>query len=225
MIRINLLPVKEAQRRASGVQLLLVFAALILVEIAVLFYISSEYQSELRQHQAQNAQIEAEINKISTATKQIEELKPKRQALEAQRQILLNLIEGKTGPVKMLDELALMLTPIDDPVQKVAMKARGWTADWDPTRLWIENFVEDEREVKLQGMARSNDDLAELLKRLNTSRHFHDVRLNVSEVVTVAEVGGAKVVSFDISAVTLYGKSDLDRFASKFNSRATGKKK
>ena len=127
--------------------------------------------------------------------------------------MLDGLLEGQAGPVKMLDELSVMLTPVSDPLQKLAQEKRRWTPDWDPKRLWIMSFVESSRKLKIQGYARTNDDLAEFLHRLNTSKHFVEVRLNLSEMVELSAVPGLKLVRFDVDALALYGPADVKRLA------------
>jgi len=113
----------------------------------------------------------------------------------------------------MLNELSLILTPIDDPKAKLQVQARGWNPDWDSKRVWINHFVEDNRKVRIKGMARSNEDVAELLKRLNTSRHFVNVEINVSSALKVAELGNITIYQFDFSGLVIYGAADVKLLA------------
>ena len=106
-----------------------------------------------------------------------------------------------------------MLTPVTDPIQKLAVEKRGWNPDWDPKRHWIESFREEMRRLKVNGFARTNDDLAEFLHRLNTSKHFVNVRLNVSETVDSGQVEGLKLVRFDLDALSIYGPADVKRLS------------
>jgi len=127
--------------------------------------------------------------------------------------VLDSLVEGQAGPVKMLDELSLILTPVTDPILKLNVQKRGWNPDWDPKRLWIEAFREEKRKLKINGYARTNDDLAEFLHRMNTSKHFVNVRLNLSESVQASQMDGLKLVRFDLDALTIYGPADVKRLA------------
>lgn len=210
MIRINLLPVREARRRESGKQQLLLFAILIVAEIGGFFYWSSIKEEQLSRIRTQNQGLQAKVRELQNQTKAVAKIKAEKAELEKQKAVLDSLVEGQTGPVKMLDELSLMLTAVEDPALKLAQKKRGWNPDWDPRRLWIDTFVENNRGVRLTGHARSNDDLAEFLHRLNTAKHFTNVRLNFSEA---AEHDGIKGVRFDIDMLVLYGPADLRRLA------------
>ena len=211
--RINLLPVKEARKRESGKQFLVFFAVLLIAELGVLYYWQSETEAELARVEGQNAKIQAQLKDAEEKSAQVAKMQAEKDELERQKVVLDGLLEGQAGPVKMLDEVSVMLTPVTDPIQKLAQEKRRWNPDWDPKRLWVESFVEASRKLKIQGYARTNDDLAEFLHRLNTSKHFVEVRLNLSEMVEVSVVPGLKLVRFDVDALALYGPADVKRLA------------
>jgi type IV pilus assembly protein PilN len=210
MIRINLLPVREARKRESGKQQLLIAVVLVIIEVGAFFYWSSTVDDELNGIVSKNNTLQQQVAESNKRSAEIERMKQEKEDLERQKHVLDSLVEGQTGPVRMLDELSLILTVVEDPALKLAQKKRGWNPDWDPRRLWIDTFVEHNRGVKVTGHARSNDDLAEFLHRLNTAKHFTDVRLNVSEA---AEYQGTKGVRFDLDMLVLYGPADLKRLA------------
>jgi type IV pilus assembly protein PilM len=211
--RINLLPVKEARKRESGKQFLALMGIALLILVGVMYYWQSETEAELARIEGQNNKITAQLKEADAKSKQIALMQAEKDELEKQKVVLDGLLEGQAGPVKMLDELSVMLTPVSDPIQKLAQEKRRWNPDWDPKRLWIMSFVESSRKLKIQGYARTNDDLAEFLHRLNTSKHFVEVRLNLSEMVELSAVPGLKLVRFDVDALALYGPADVKRLA------------
>jgi len=211
--RINLLPVKEARKRESGKQFLALMGIALLILVGVMYYWQSETEAELARIEGQNNKITAQLKEAEAKSKQIALMQAEKDELEKQKVVLDGLLEGQAGPVKMLDELSVMLTPVSDPIQKLAQEKRRWNPDWDPKRLWIMSFVESSRKLKIQGYARTNDDLAEFLHRLNTSKHFVEVRLNLSEMVELSAVPGLKLVRFDVDALALYGPADVKRLA------------
>lgn len=211
--RINLLPVREAKKRESGKQFLLLAAVLLVAEAGGLFYWQSLKEDELAGVQSTNSKIQSQVDEAKAKSATVARIEAEKAELEKQKNVLDSLIEGQAGPVKMLDELSLMLTPVTDPIQKLAVEKRGWNPDWDPKRLWIESFREEMRRLKVNGFARTNDDLAEFLHRLNTSKHFVNVRLNVSETVEAGQVEGLKLVRFDLDALSIYGPADVKRLA------------
>ena len=211
--RINLLPVKEARKRESGKQFLALMGIALLILVGAMYYWQSETEAELARIEGQNNKITAQLKEADAKSKQIALMQAEKDELEKQKVVLDGLLEGQAGPVKMLDELSVMLTPVSDPIQKLAQEKRRWNPDWDPKRLWIMSFVESSRKLKIQGYARTNDDLAEFLHRLNTSKHFVEVRLNLSEMVELSAVPGLKLVRFDVDALALYGPADVKRLA------------
>lgn len=213
MIRINLLPVREAEKKKSGKQILVLGLVLILGLVAVLFFVQSEADNDLLAARQRNADIKKDIDKLKKKTSAVADLQRQQAELEQQKAVLDGLIEGQTGPVKMLDELSRMVTPIEDPKLKLEVQQRGWNPDWDPRRLWIDGFVEGERAVKIQGHARTNEDLAEFLTRLGSSRHFVKIQLNVSEAVSMTNSDDSKMVKFDLNALVIYGPADVKRLA------------
>jgi len=211
--RINLLPVKEARKRESGKQFLALMGIALLILVGVMYYWQSETEAELARIEGQNNKITTQLKEAEAKSKQIALMQAEKDELEKQKVVLDGLLEGQAGPVKMLDELSVMLTPVSDPIQKLAQEKRRWNPDWDPKRLWVMSFVESSRKLKIQGYARTNDDLAEFLHRLNTSKHFVEVRLNLSEMVELSAVPGLKLVRFDVDALALYGPADVKRLA------------
>ena len=48
---------------------------------------------------------------------------------------------------------------------------------WDARRLWLTKFVEQQRKVRLEGIARDGEDVSELARRMGLSSFFYEVRL------------------------------------------------
>lgn len=211
MIRINLLPQRETAKRESGKQLVIFFLVLMVAEIIALFYIQHQQAVQLESTKAENAKLNKQLTEIKKRTAEVAALQKKKEDLESQKHVLDQLIEGQSGPVKMLDGLAELLTPLDDPRAKFDAQKRGWNPDWDPKRLWIDHFVENQRRIKITGYARNYDDLAEFVHRLDGSRYFVNVDPKISKVVEVASLGKAKLVSFTIDALGIYGSADVKK--------------
>ncbi|MEE2786245.1 MAG: PilN domain-containing protein [Myxococcota bacterium] len=213
MIRINLLPVSDAARQKSGRQFLTLMLILVAAEILALMYLQSEKDQELKNLERQNATISKSIKRLKKKTSAVTALKAEQKELEQQKAVLDSLVEGQSGPVKMLDELSQMLTPIEDPAQKLQVRSKGWNPDWDTKRLWIDQFLEKRRKVQLVGHARSNEDLAEFLERLNSSKHFVKVRLRESNAIVRPELNDARLMKFTIDALAIYGPADVRRLS------------
>jgi type IV pilus assembly protein PilN len=77
----------------------------------------------------------------------------------------------------------------------------GFNASWDPRRVWMEGYSEDQKHVRIRGAAKSNEDVAEFLKRLNSSVFFSEVNLDSTSQVSGH---GIKFVDFSLSANVIY---------------------
>lgn len=213
MIRINLLPVRQAASVQAGKQILVVFAVLLIAEAGGLFYYQTGKDAELSDIQSRNKKLAAEIKKLETQTKKIDQLEKEAAELEQQQLVLDSLVDGQTGPVRVLAAMASVLSTIDDPIERKNKQQLGWDIDWDPKKLWIDTFSEESRHVHFYGHARTNEDLAEFLHRLGTSIHFVNINLDFSELVNLAIVQEAEFVRFHIEADCIYGKTDVEKLA------------
>src|SRR5436853_4984173 len=109
MIFINLLPVRAAKKREFGRQQLVLFV-LLLVLAAIGNYIwYSRVDSELSGLDRQIATTKAEIAQLEKTIGEVKSIKDDKKALEDKLKILDTLKKGRTGPVKVMDELATVI--------------------------------------------------------------------------------------------------------------------
>ena len=80
----------------------------------------------------------------------------------------------------------------------------GYNPSWDPRRIWITGWHEANRHVLLEGTAKSNDDVAEFMKRLQLSVFFENVILEGTKEVSSAESSGGITYGFKINCGVRY---------------------
>ncbi len=198
MIRINLLPVSDGDRLAQGRLHLIIFAGVLLMVAALLGLIFMATNSELEELTKRRDEGRAEVQRMDRDAKEIKALNDEASQLEKQLAILAELKGGRTGPVRMLDELKSMLNPPRNEEDRFAQLQKNWNVEWDPKRLWLASFAEEgakkggKPEFSLEGSAINHDDVAEFLQRLNTAEHFYDIKLD--EVVSSPVKMGQKEV-------------------------------
>lgn len=195
MIRVNLLPIRQARRRSAGKTQLVVFAALVALLVAVLAMLYVIEAGELERLQSRVAENEQQVAAAQEEVKDAEQLEADKTKLEQQLGVLKELEKQRTGPVKVLDELQGIMSPPRNEEDRFAQLQRNWNVDWDPRRLWVEDFSENEGKFSMKGGAVNADDVAEFLQRLTTATHFRNVQL---DVVEAKEQDGAKVVNFSL---------------------------
>lgn len=212
MIRINLLPVKAAQRRASGVRQLLIAALVLLVSLtgAVAFHIMAE--GELAAKKAEVARLQAAIAKLKSEIGDYDETKRQREDLIRQKKAIEQLQTQRSGPTFVMRELSDILTKGKGPtVDKDAYEellrkdpTAGFNPNWEPKRAWLITFNEKAHAVTIKGGAKSDEDVAEFLKRLKLSAFFDKVYWSQTQPQTDAKLNNVAFVVFDVQAVVNY---------------------
>jgi type IV pilus assembly protein PilN len=211
MIRINLLRSKRSRRvDASHRQLLFMAAGVLgaLVSIVVVHVQASSTLSELQNH---NRRLQSDIDRLKSELGDYDKVKAQREELLKQRKSIAALELGRTGPVFLLRELSEILTPGKGPTfDRVAYEEAlrrdpnvGFNASWDTRRAWLESYEEMDKRVRIKGIAKSHDDAAEFMKRLNSSVFFSGVRIDNSQI-TMGTAGTVRHITFNLNAEVTY---------------------
>lgn len=181
MIRINLLPHREAkrkQKRAAFAALLalggLLGAAMVLM---VGGYNASVIATQNQRNEVlkqANAELDKKISKIANLKAEIEALKARQQAVE-------DLQGDRNQPVYLLDELVRQT----------------------PEGVYLKSFKQEGQKVLLSGVAQSQERVAELLRNLSGNSPWLE-RPDLTEVRAAAlaqSKTGRKVVEFTLSVL------------------------
>ena len=213
MMHINLIRAKKTRRRDPGERALLLMGASVLVAVAVMVVGTMMAEAELGRLVRANNVVKDDIERLKTELGDYDKIKEERQGLLKQQKTLDALKSGRTGPVYVMRELSEILTPQKGPTfDRVSYEERlrrdpnvGFNSGWDPRRAWLETFDEVQRKVHIHGSARTNEDVAEFLKRLQLSVFFAEVTPeSTTQVGDAAGSGGAKHVTFNLSAKVVY---------------------
>ena len=212
MIRVNLLPQKRRKPTTPPADLWLIGSlAAVVLEVVGCFVWFGSVQNEVEQQESKNRALQAQIDHIKDVSKNHEEVKKKLALLREREEAIDKLQSARSGPTAMLLEVARMLTPgrgpSVDPNELGRLRrenpGQAFTENWDPRRLWLVRFVEQERTVRLEGMARDGEDVSELARRMNLSTYFSDVQLLPAKRETDKSTG-LPVVSFKLEAKVRY---------------------
>jgi type IV pilus assembly protein PilN len=186
VIRVNLLPTKRGSGSSTGGQKwLLVVLAVVLAQVVGLFFFHEARLAELEAQNQKNAQIQSQIDDIKRLVANHEEIKRELALLRAREEAIARLQAGRIGPTAALLELAQILTagkgPTSDPDKLAQLRKENplavYNPSWDTRRLWLTSYIEGERVVRLEGLARDGNDVYELAQRLKLSAYFYDVTL------------------------------------------------
>ncbi len=188
MIRVNLLPQKRGARGAAPQQSqrwLLLVAAVLVLEVIALFLFYQAKREELAEQKAKNARVQGQITDIGKLVANHEEVKKSLVLLRAREDAIAKLQSARSGPTAVLLELAQLLTPgkgpTTDPDRLATLRRENpnlvYFPGWDSRRLWLTSYLESDRTVRFEGLARDGNDVAELAQRLKLSSYFYDVTL------------------------------------------------
>jgi type IV pilus assembly protein PilN len=213
LIRINLLPQKrEAKRGAEADQRwLLVVLGVVVAEIVLLFLVHQVKRDELAKQVRKNAELSTQIEQIKKTVANHAEVKAQLETLRAREDAIQKLQQARSGPTAVLLELSRVLTsghgPTIDPDVLAQLRRDNPTAvynpGWDAKRLWLTSFQENDRLVKIEGLARDGDDVSELARRLNLSTYFADIKLLPANRTTDSE-SKLEVIGFQLQAKMRY---------------------
>jgi type IV pilus assembly protein PilN len=177
MILINLLPVRAAKKREFGRQQLILFA-LVLVGAGVGNYLW--FKAENDNLTALNSRIVSTRNEIAQLEKTIGEVKTitqDKKSLEDKLKILDTLKKARTGPVKVMDELATVI----------------------PYKVWITDYQEQNGSLVLHGSAITYEDLSSFAQKLKTSKYFSNVAIKKA-----SQKNDSGAVEWEIACVANY---------------------
>lgn len=185
MIRINLLPVKAAQKKEQLRNQLVVLLITLAVVVAGCFYVRYTVQNEIAGVKQEIEKNNAEINKLQKQIGEVKKFKQLQAELKSKLQVLKSLKEAKSGPVHLMDDLIDAL----------------------PENLWITEYKEKQGNVAIKGIGLSEDDVAELMTNLERSTYYSNVRLKLTKQ---KEQEGLKLKLFELLCrVEKKSKSDV----------------
>lgn len=190
MIRINLLPHREAKRKQKQAAFVALMALGGLAGVALVLLVGAYNASRIATQNERNlvlknasAELDKKIGKIASLKAEIEALKARQQAVE-------DLQGDRNQPVYLLDELVRQT----------------------PDGVYLKSFKQDGQRVLLNGYAQSQERVAELLRNLSGSSPWLE-RPDLTEVRAVPlaqSKTGRKVVEFTLNVAIKRARADED---------------
>ena len=176
MLEINLLPVREARRKADLRQYLMQVVLMVIVTVGGIGLVHSRIGDQLERAQARVRQMQNDINQFQPQLEQVAAFKKRKGELEKKIDVIDGLDKARTGPVRVLNELATKT----------------------PDRLWLTSLSTKGSTISLKGQSLDNELVALFLRSLGDSEYFANVDLDSTKLG--AEKGGLKLVTFQIRA-------------------------
>ena len=211
MIRINLLPDTKRQVATGGgaqvwgvIYLLAAFAWGV-----VLFLVYLKYSNMLEEQQAKNTALQDDINRVTAQSADLGDIEAKLAKSRQLEEVVTGLLDARQGPASVLMELSHVLSegagPTVDPDHLETLRRENpllvYNPGWDIRRLWLTTFEEDAGKCKMRGFGKTNEDVAEFLRRLSLSEKFDKVTLQRTGFVEQQDL---PVVDFELTCEVKY---------------------
>ena len=179
MIRINLLPIRAQRKRNTSLIHLVVFSVTIFVTLMGMGVWNSSYEEELKQLEEELELKKNEASRFESILGEVKVLEGEKKVLLEQLGVIEKLERGRRGPVYVMDEMATII----------------------PKRVWLEQFVEQNNVLTIDGYGIENADISEFMKALDKSKFFSMVTLNFTESI---DLDGVNIYQFKIQCMVDY---------------------
>ncbi len=145
MIRINLLPVRQVQKREQGRQFIVLMVGVLIIAAAAnaYWYVWLDGKRETAQRRLDDTN--ARIAQLEKVIGEVNNLQKRKKEVEDKLAVLDKLRKQRGGPVKVLDALATAI----------------------PKKVWLKSFDEKGGAAVMVGEAESFDDVSEFMRSLN----------------------------------------------------------
>lgn len=183
MIRINLLPVKAAQKKEMLKGQLMVVALVLIVTVGVCGAAYTHIVSAVDDVQMQIDQKQSEIAQLQKAIREVKDFKKRQKDLRAKLNVLDKLKTARVGPVYLLDELYKAI----------------------PDKLWLTKFKEGSGKAQISGIGASEETVALFMRNLEESGSYEGVELKVTKQKVEANI---KFHQFQLTCKTVSGNPD-----------------
>jgi type IV pilus assembly protein PilN len=182
MIHINLLPVREAKRKADIRQQLMQLVLVLILTGAGIGYVHTRITDQIEASRQRVAQMQQDINQFKPQLDQVAAFRKKKANLEKKIDVIEGLDRARSGPVRVMDELATHT----------------------PERLWLTSVATKGNQIQLKGESLDNELVATFLRALGESPFFDQVDLEGTQLGD--NKGGLRTVTFTIKAVLVSPK-------------------
>ena len=181
MIKINLLPYREKEKKENLSRQISIIAGSFVIFVLLLIFVQFNFSSSVTRLEDQVKETEAKLVSLNKKIGDLERFKKDKKELEQKLGVIKTLEENRLTPVKTLDDLA-MLVP--------------------PKNIWLVKIVQKNDKITIEGIGRDNIIVAGFMKTIENFEPIKSVDL-VSSKKT--EIGGITLQQFNFSCVLKKG--------------------
>ena len=181
MIPINLLPHREARRKAQQRQFMVLAGGTLGVGVALVVLVHGVLAERIDTQNSRNRYLETEISKLDKQIDEIKKLKEQTQSLLARKRVVEDLQANRSEAVRLLDQLVRQL----------------------PDGLYLKQVKQTGDVVNIQGFATSNARVSTLMRNFEASPWLESPRLVEIKLV---KLNNANVNEFNLNVTVTRSK-------------------
>lgn len=174
MMRINLLPWREARRLQRQRDLIAMLVGVALLACGIMFLVHIEIANRIEFQQERNEYLRGEIARLKKAAEELAELQKAKSRLVDRIKVIQQLQASRPGMVRMLDELVRLL----------------------PQDIFLTSFKTADKRVTLIGTARNDQIISEFMREIRNSSLFGEP---VLQVIQQKDVNNVQARVFELS--------------------------
>jgi type IV pilus assembly protein PilN len=181
MIRINLLPYREKAKKENLQYQLIALSGALVLFLLIILSVHVYFNMNISSMEKMVKEAEAKLVILDKKVGDIEGFKRDKRELEQKLGVINALETNRLFPVRMLDELNLLV-----PAKEA----------------WLEKITQTGQDLRIEGMAKDNGTVARFMKNIEKAGFVQSVDLVVSRE---KEVAGVKLQQFILTCVMKKG--------------------
>jgi type IV pilus assembly protein PilN len=180
MIKINLLPYREKEKKENLAQQIFVAAGSFVVLILLLVWIQVWINSSISNLESKVKTAENTLVDLDKKIGDLEKFKSIKKELEQKLEVIATLEENRLAPVKTLDNLSIIV----------------------PNDIWLVKIIQKEDRFNIEGIGRDNIIVADFMKAIERFEPIKSVDLISSKKT---EIAGVTLQQFNFSCILKKG--------------------
>jgi len=181
MIKINLLPYREKEKKENLKHQIIVLSGSLMLFLLIILAVHLYFSMSIKGLEMKIREADAKLVVLNKKVGDIEGFKKDKKELEQKLGVINSLETDRLFPIRMLDEINMLL-----PAKEA----------------WLEKITQKGQEVRIEGMAKDNSTVARFMKSMEKVEYVQSVELVVSRE---KEVVGVKLQQFILTCVMKQG--------------------
>lgn len=181
MIKINLLPYREKEKKENLQRQIMILSGTLALFLLIILAVHLYFSMSISSMEAKIREADAKLVVLNKKVGDIEGFKRDKRELEQKLGVINSLEINRLFPVRMLDELNLLVPSKD---------------------VWLEKITQTGQDLRIEGMARDNGAVARFMKSVEKAGFVQSVELVVSRE---KEMAGVKLQQFILTCVIKKG--------------------